>query len=301
MKFAVIDLGTNTFNLSIGSWVDDKLHYLHSEKEGVAIGMGGINEQRISEEAIERALACLNRFARRCKEFEVKEIKAIGTSAIRDAKNKEEFISSVQSQTGIRVEVVQGIREAELISKGIHYTCEFSTPSMIMDIGGGSTEFIYVENGLISKAISLDIGVSRIYQLFQLNDPLSSENIQELESYFESNANGFFDQIKCNTLVGASGSFETFYELVHHRKFPSGFDTQLLNIVEFQQQLQAIILSTQEERDKNQFIIPIRKKMAPIAAVKTRWVLKKLSIQDLVISPCSLKEGVFVESKDNIK
>lgn len=300
MKIAVIDLGTNTFNLSIGIWKNNKLSYLHSEKEGVAIGMGGINEQLISREASQRALECLNRFTQRCKEFDVKEIRAIGTSAIRDAKNKEDFMASIQSQTGIQVEVINGIREAELIYKGINYTCDFSNSSMIMDIGGGSTEFIYVENGMISNAVSLDIGVSRIYQFFELSDPLSSQNVHELEAYFESKSNGFFDQKKCHTLVGASGSFETFYELVHHQKFPSGFDTQPLKIVEFQKQLKAIICSTQEERDENQFIIPIRKKMAPIAAVKTQWVMKKLSVEELIISPCSLKEGVFVESRDKI-
>ena len=298
MKIAVIDLGTNTFNLSIGLWENNQLTFLHSEKEGVALGMGGINEQIISLDAMERAQKCLKRFSQKCMDYGALHVRAIGTSAIRDARNKVEFLNAIKKQTGFEVEVIDGHREAELIYKGINYSCEFSNSSMIMDIGGGSTEFIEVNNGIMSSAVSLDIGVSRVYQMFSLNDPLSEDNIIQLESFFENKSNGFFENKKCHTLVGASGSFETFYELVHRQKFPKGFKTQTIDLNKFQIQLSEIIRSTQAERDKNDFIIPIRKKMAPIAAVKSQWVMKKLSVEVLIISPCSLKEGVFVELRD---
>jgi exopolyphosphatase/guanosine-5'-triphosphate,3'-diphosphate pyrophosphatase len=81
--------------------------------------------------------------------------------------------------------------------------------------------------------------------------------------------------------------------LIHNEPFPSKIDAVEISINELNDSLAAIISSTQEERDLNDWIIPIRKRMAPIAAVKTRWVLNKLDIQRVFISPCSLKEGAL--------
>jgi exopolyphosphatase/guanosine-5'-triphosphate,3'-diphosphate pyrophosphatase len=294
MRKAVIDLGTNTFNLAIADVENNSIQLLHAEKEGVAIGMGGINDKVLSEVAIQRAIACLERFKSRCNDFQVSKIEAIGTSAIRDASNKQTFLKSVKDATGIEIDVINGIQEANLIYQGIAYTYNFESPSLIMDIGGGSTEFIAANASGIKDLISLNIGVSRIFQLFSFSNPMTSEDILNVENYLEAHEHDFFNRINCQTLVGASGSFETFYELVHQTAYPKGYDTQELDFKEFESILDWIISTSQEERNLNDFIIPIRKKMAPIAAIKTRWVIKRLKANRIVISPCSLKEGVLL-------
>ena len=294
MRKAVIDLGTNTFNLAIADVDNNSIQLLHAEKEGVAIGMGGINDKLLSEDAIQRAIACLERFKSRCNDFQVAKIEAIGTSAIRDASNKQTFLKSVKDATGIEIDVINGIQEANLIYQGIAYTYNFESPSLIMDIGGGSTEFITANAIGIKDLISLNIGVSRIFQLFSFSNPMTSEDILNVENYLEAHEHDFFNRINCQTLVGASGSFETFYELVHQTAYPKGYETQELDFNEFESILDWIISTSQEERDLNDFIIPIRKKMAPIAAIKTRWVIKKMKANRIVISPCSLKEAVLL-------
>jgi exopolyphosphatase/guanosine-5'-triphosphate,3'-diphosphate pyrophosphatase len=294
MRKAVIDLGTNTFNLAIADVENNSIQLLHAEKEGVAIGMGGINDKLLSEDAIQRAIACLDRFKSRCTDFQVVKIEAIGTSAIRDASNRLTFLKSVKDATGIEIDVINGIQEANLIYQGIAYTYNFESPSLIMDIGGGSTEFIAANASGIKDLISLNIGVSRIFQLFSFSNPMTSEDILNVENYLEAHEHDFFNRINCQTLVGASGSFETFYELVHQMAYPKGYETQELDFKEFESILDWIISTSKEERDLNDFIIPIRKKMAPIAAIKTRWVIKRMKAHRIVISPCSLKEGVLL-------
>lgn len=296
MRKAVIDLGTNTFNLAIADVENNLIQLVHSEKEGVAIGMGGINDKLLSADAVERAIACLERFKNRCDAFQVAKIEAIGTSAIRDASNKQAFLKSVKDATGIEIDVINGIQEANLIYQGIAYTYNFESPSLIMDIGGGSTEFIAANSKGIKDLISLNIGVSRIFQLFSFSNPMSAEDILNVENYLEAHEHDFFDRINCQTLVGASGSFETFYELVHQTAYPKGYEIQELDFKEFESILEWIISTSQSERDLNDFIIPIRKKMAPIAAIKTRWVIKKMKANRIVISPCSLKEGVLLRN-----
>jgi len=152
-----------------------------------------------------------------------------------------------------------------------------------------------VENASPKKFLSFDIGISRIIQQFNFSDPLSAQDINDIENFLAEHCENAFQEIKSDVLVGASGSFETFYELVNQRKFPEGLQTHTVDLDDFIVALHQIIASTQAEREVNEFIIPIRKIMAPIAAVKTRWVLKMLGAKKIVISPCSLKEGVFSE------
>jgi len=295
MRKAVIDLGTNTFNLLIVQVNEGEIQVLHNEKEGVALGMGGINNQMISPEALDRALTALKRFKRVCENHEVTLIKAIGTSAIRDARNAAHFLQIVKAEVGIDVEIVSGHREAELIYKGISASHDFNAHSLIMDIGGGSTEFISASKLGIHDMVSMNIGVSRIFQLFDLSDPLTITDVFHIEKWLDTHAGTFFENRKEKVLIGASGSFETFYELIHNEQFPEKNKSIEISIDHLTEILEQIISSTQEERDRNEWIVPIRKKMAPIAAVKTRWVLKQIPATKIFISPYSLKEGVIFE------
>jgi exopolyphosphatase/guanosine-5'-triphosphate,3'-diphosphate pyrophosphatase len=290
---AVIDLGTNTFNLLIARIEEDYFEVLWSGKEGVALGMGGINEKRIAADAFERGLETLNRFKQICEDWKVVQINAIGTSALRDATNSIDFLEKVKEITNIDIEIVSGEAEAELIYRGVSLTYHFQHPAMIMDIGGGSTEFIFADKNGIFDLISLNIGVSRMFQEFQTSDPLTVDDAKNIENWLEAKANGYFDEKQIDIIIGASGTFETFYELIHNTDFPSKTNALELSREELDSCLDNIIRSTQAERDKNDRIIPIRKKMAPIAAVKTRWILNKLGVKQVVISPCSLKEGAL--------
>lgn len=293
MRKAVIDLGTNTFNLLIAEVHATSFDKLFATKDGVALGMGGIHQQRISEDAWERAMTTLKYYHGICKDWGVEQITAIGTSALRDAQNKDQFIAEVFDEIGVLIEIVSGLREAELIYNGVRWSYDFKDAGMIMDIGGGSTEFIFADEKGVKDMISLNFGVSRIYQQMKLEDPFTHENVLEIESFLEKESNGFFDDKNEKVLIGASGSFETFYEMHHLSDFPSKKEVMTMPFDEFLKIIDSVIFSSFEERNQHPFIIPIRKKMAPIAAVKIKWIIRKLGIEKLIISPCSLKEGVL--------
>jgi exopolyphosphatase/guanosine-5'-triphosphate,3'-diphosphate pyrophosphatase len=293
MRRAVIDLGTNTFNLLIADTLTREV--LFQIKEGVALGMGGINEGRISEAAMVRAFDTLYRFKALCHTWQVQEIQAIGTSALRDATNAQELLYKVQNELHFTIEIITGQREAELIYKGVRLTHDFENPALIMDIGGGSTEFIAADHKGPFVAHSFDIGVSRLYQHFALQDPYSPTDIAMVEAYLEQRCGAFFQQELPSILIGSSGSFETFYELMEESIFDSKSHAIEVDSNRFAHMLEQIIASSQAERYQNQHIIAIRKKMAPLAAIKTRWVLQKAQINQILISPYSLKEGVLFD------
>jgi exopolyphosphatase/guanosine-5'-triphosphate,3'-diphosphate pyrophosphatase len=291
-RIGIIDLGTNTFNLLIVDRHADGFERVYSTKEGVGLGLGGINDGFIAQPAMVRGLETLETFMNKAKELGCLKVKAFATSAIRDADNGVEFVLLLKDKLDLTVEVISGAREAELIYQGVKLGYEFEENALIMDIGGGSTEFIYATKSGVKKSHSFNIGTARIYQMFDFEDPYSQEDIKKVIDYLEDNTKGYFDDIHSDILIGASGSFETFYSLLNERDYPEdNFEDMKANALIHI--LDEMITSTYQERMKNQFIIPIRKKMAPIAAIKIKWILEKLEIKTLTISPFAMKEGVI--------
>lgn len=291
-RLGIIDLGTNTFNLLIVDKHAQGFDKVFSTKEGVGLGLGGINDGFIAKDAMDRGVLALSDFMNKCQELSCEKIKAFATSAIRDASNGEEFVKLLNEKLNLEVEVISGAREAELIHQGVKIGYPFDEDVVIMDIGGGSTEFIYSDKDEVKKSHSFNIGTARIFQMFDFEDPYSNDNIQAVTNYLEENTSGFFDEIKTDVLIGASGSFETFYAVLNHKEYPEN-NFEDMNAEALIPILDEMICSTYKERMKNPFIIPIRKKMAPIAAIKIKWILEKLNIKTLTISPFAMKEGVI--------
>ncbi|MBU2018938.1 MAG: hypothetical protein KJ941_04765 [Bacteroidetes bacterium] len=290
---AVIDVGTNTFNLLVAEVNERSFTVIHSEKEGVSLGMGGINENRLAAKSMQRALVTLKRFKLKCDSLQVEQIVALGTSALRDASNQFEFLDLVNKEVGLKIQIITGLEEADLIYKGVKTICSFETEAVIVDIGGGSTEFIFAKKEGVESAISMNIGVSRIYQLFKLSDPISDLDEKKIIEFLEEKSEGRLDNWNCSTLIGSSGSFETFYELIYQHKFPKENKMIEINLDALNSVLDEMKKSTFLEREQNDFIVPFRKIMMPITSVKVQWFIKKIGIKKILISPYSLKEGAL--------
>jgi exopolyphosphatase/guanosine-5'-triphosphate,3'-diphosphate pyrophosphatase len=293
MKKAVIDLGTNTFNLLVGSVFGDKLEIIYCEKEAVLLGMNGINNGSIAEDAWMRAMQTLFRFKKRCEKQNVDEIIGFGTSALRGAKNGELFVKEVYENIGIRIHIISGSQEAQLIYRGVRWLFDFKQAATIMDIGGGSTEFIAANAGGIVEAQSFDIGVSRLYENLNKRNNLTANDFKFINEYLEARTGRFFEEDRSTLLIGASGSFETFYEMIFQKKFTAEEKMVTLPLLPLLDQLNWVIDSRYEDRINHKWIVPMRKKMIPIAAFKIKWIIQKLNADRVLLSPYSLKEGAF--------
>lgn len=293
MRKGVVDIGTNTFNLLIADHSINSIDILYTTKRGVALGMGGITLGIITEDAMVRGLNALVEFEEIILKYEVRDVKLLATAAVREARNSSIFLTKVKQTIHRDILIIDGRQEAEYIYKGVSLCHQFVSSSMIMDIGGGSTEFIQANQNGIQNLVSLKIGVSRLYQMFACSDPFTKADVQNIETYIEKQSKDFFANKTVDVLLGSSGTFETFYELIYQKPFNNTNQTVELELDPFIQSLEELIFSTLEERNQNKFIIPIRKKMAPYAAVKTRWVLRQLSVKKVLISPFSLKEGAL--------
>ncbi len=295
MRKAVIDMGTNTFNLLIADVSAASFTTLFTAKEPVLLGMGGINQDKIAEDAMARALATIDKFVCFCDEFLVqrKNISAIGTSAIRGATNSKALVEKVKDLHRVKIKVISGEEEAGLIYKGVQWTYPFEKSALIMDIGGGSTEFIHANADGIRELVSLNIGVSRVHQ--QFNHPVRYSKVEQaaIRTYFMQCARREKFSFSSDVLIGASGSFETFYEMIYETYWIPRQEVVELPIESLLKVLNWAIHSTQIERNEHMWITQIRKTMLPIAAIQIMWAIEQIGCKQVYISPYSLKEGAL--------
>lgn len=174
MRCGSIDLGTNTARLLIGDLDSGRLATLRVEREIVRLGGGFTDDYGLSDEAQQRAISCLKRFAEIMKEYAVREVSASATSAVRDALNGSAFVERVLEETGILLKVIDGKQEGILTLKGAVAGLDLVHDSLVVvDVGGGSTEITIAEKGDIMYTESMPLGVVRLTEGFVYPDEMN--------------------------------------------------------------------------------------------------------------------------------
>ncbi|HWZ15215.1 MAG TPA: hypothetical protein VNW95_08240 [Mucilaginibacter sp.] len=302
-RAAVIDLGTNTFHLLIAEGAPTGYTEIVHEHTAVRLGEGGINQGFIKAEAFERGIDTMLKFHELISNNSVEKVKAIATSALRNAANGTDFIDKVKSLTGIAIEMIDGDKEAEYIYRGIKIAgCLSGKNSLIVDIGGGSVEFIICNKGEIKWKQSFEIGAARLMDRFHQVDPISPLSIVSLNLYLENSLKPLFEacaNFTIENLVGSSGVFETYAEIIESNK-SRPFDLKQTKNYRFDKSdllvlIEKLILSSHHDRAGTKGIIPIRVDMIVTASILTRFVMQKLEINKVLMSTNSLKEGVLAE------
>ena len=301
MITAILDFGTNTFNLLIAERRERGFKILVSRKQPVKLGRGGIQVNRITPDALERGFVAIQNHMETISNYEVDEIRAFATSAIRNAANGEEFTEEVYRRFGFRVRIIPGDREAELIYKGVRQAISLRKENaMILDIGGGSIEFIICNSQGIVWKQSFELGMARLLELYNLSDPITSEEVRALENYFREKLAPLREVVRKErplTLIGASGSFDTFQALIMHRKgiHADRFHGREISLKEYNRLHKVLVRSTLEERKAMPGMEPVRVEMIVPATIFVSFVLRDCNISHLYHSEFALKEGVISE------
>jgi exopolyphosphatase/guanosine-5'-triphosphate,3'-diphosphate pyrophosphatase len=298
MRTAIIDLGTNTFHLMIV----EGLEILFNTSIPAKIGKGGISNGVISEEGIQRALVVLRGFREVIDNqmVSLEKVFATGTSAIRNAGNQAEFIQRVLDETGIKIQVISGDEEAELICQGVKQAMEIPETSMIMDIGGGSVEFIICNNEKIFWKQSFEIGGQRLMDKFLKSDPISMRSAQMMDDFFREKllplANACH-QYAPKVLIGSSGSFDTLIDMQYMKdkgQLPATDEIAFeYSLPAFYWAYDELIFKNHAERMQIPGMIELRVDMIVVAMCLIRFVIQTLDIQRMRVSSYALKEGIM--------
>ena len=214
---AALDLGTNTFNLVIAKNTPPFSIVFRREK-GVFLGKGGLAAKKIVPEAVERAQKVLAEYSSILSNYELSQVKCVATEAIRNANNAAEVLQHLEIDVPFTVETIPGEREAELVYKGVKSTGILSEEnSLIMDIGGGSVEFIIGNKSEIKWKRSYKIGISRVLEKFPLSDPPLEKEMEKHYSFFDENLQELMKELKkfeIKTLIGTAGSFDSWRKMI---------------------------------------------------------------------------------------
>ncbi len=260
----------------------------------------------ISPEACARAFATLSEFREKIDELGVNEIFATGTSAVRNAKNGEDFIREIKSRFNIVVHVISGEREAELIYHGVKNALNLGTEkSLIMDIGGGSVEFIICNSDKIFWKESFEIGAQRMLDLFIPSDPIQNDQVNQVINYLEEKLPALTAAVRNfqpDLLVGSSGTFDTLADIDALRKGISLNDKQKeydLPLDSFRQTFQEVLKKNRAERMVMPGMIEMRVDMIVVACILINYIVDKYQLEKIRVSAYALKEGVLAKAINN--
>ncbi|MFC4212521.1 exopolyphosphatase [Pedobacter lithocola] len=300
MRFAVIDLGTNTFHLLIAESTPKNLKVLFKTNVPVKLGEGKINDNQIIPKAFERGINTLKNFSKIISKYEVDTIRATATSAVRSAENGKEFVLAAQNEANISIEIISGDEEASLIYEGVKLSGAIKDCSLIMDIGGGSVEFILCDSEKLIWKKSYNIGAARLMQQYFKSDPISNEEKNLILAKVQNELLDLFEvceKYQPNVLIGSAGAFETFAELIikkhNYLVNISEAKTYNFNFDEYIEITLKLINSTHTERAAMPGLIPLRVDMCVIAALLANYTMGRLKINQLILSTYDLKMGVL--------
>lgn len=305
---AIIDLGTNTFQLLVATRgnISEPMQIICQLQRPVQLGLGAMETGLLQEDAMERALMALTEFravalANGCQNT---QIHAIGTSILRRASNTPQFVADVHHRLGIKIQVISGIEEADLIYHGIFHSLPqpWGPTSLVMDIGGGSVEFILFKGSNILYKVSLELGGLRLLSLFQQDGQFDLSRLDDMQAYILDQMKPLFtacSEHKPSVLIGAAGAFETIWDLANAdmptRVIPSASN---LIITQFYQQKKMVEETDFEGRQSIRGMKAFRAGILPYANVLIATVLKELAIRNMWVSSYSLKEGYwFLQNK----
>lgn len=300
---AAIDIGTNSFHLVVVEILDEaKFRIIDRAKENVRLGSGGKDMKFIAPDAMDRAIITLRRFAEIAHSYKA-PVRAVATSAVREALNRSEFVSEVRKATNVRIEVVSGFEEARLIYLGVLQALPvFNHGILLMDIGGGSVEYLVGKKGETLFANSLKLGCIRLTQHFFAGTSVSDGEIRACRDYVR----GFLSPVsrevvdhKYDFAIGSSGTIQNVAYMIRAIRGEI-MSPQVNNFSFSREELSEVVRTilkarTVKQRLKIQGLDPKRADIIVAGAIVLEESFRALKIDRMTVSEYALREGIVYD------
>jgi exopolyphosphatase/guanosine-5'-triphosphate,3'-diphosphate pyrophosphatase len=261
----------------------------------------------LQPEPIKRGKRALAGYLKLIKQHNCDKTFAFATSGIRSTSNGHQFVEEVYQELGLKINVIDGDEEASLIYDGVDLAVSFTKePMVIMDIGGGSTEFIIAdESGILWKR-SYKLGISRILQMLEPNDPLTQTDFNKLDALLFERLEDLIancSKFGVETMVGSSGSFDSFIEMLWQQKgiskLASSVVSEEFDLEELKRLHNRLIGYDYDQRKQIPGLVEMRVDTIHMASYMVQWVMQNCSLERLLLSSYALKEGVLHRVMEN--
>lgn len=301
---AAVDVGTNSFHLVVARISDDdRFEVVGREKEMVRLGRGAGDMKRLTPDAIDRGVAVLSRF-RRIAEVSDAPLRAVATSAVREAENHDEFIVRAWREAGVDVETISGVEEARLIHLGVLQALPvYDQPLLLCDIGGGSTELLIGERGTVRAARSLKLGAVRLTDRFFGSGRLHPSAVDSCRRHVQSVLAPFVREVERHGFAVAVGSSGTVQQVVKMSHAAAGTEPlrtlngAKLTRAELARVVKAVVKASRAgTRDGLPGLEEKRSDIILAGALILEGVVDACGIDELVVSDYALREGVLLDT-----
>jgi exopolyphosphatase/guanosine-5'-triphosphate,3'-diphosphate pyrophosphatase len=301
---AAVDVGTNSLHLVVARTTEgDRFEVVAREKEMVRLGSGSDDMRELAPDAIDRAVAALDRF-RRVAESHGAPMRAVATSAVREAENRKDLLKRARKEAGVEIEVVSGVEEARLIHLGVLQALElYDRRLLLCDIGGGSTELLIGERGETLASVSLKLGAVRLTDRFFPTEGLHPSAVESCRKYVAEVLSSFEPPVAhhgFDVAVGSSGTIEQVLRLARGLEGEEPLRT-LNGAVLRRKRVGPVVDALIAARRKGTTgdlpdLDPKRTDIILAGALVLEGVVRRFGIKDLVISEYALREGVFLDT-----
>lgn len=298
MPDAIVDLGTNTFNLLVYDRTGGGLRIIHSEERPVFLGRGGIEQGIIAADALQRGMAALHAFREVARSHGAERIRGFGTSALRNARNARDLVVRAHEDLGIAITVIPGDEEATLILAGVRQAAPFTgKPALVMDIGGGSIEFILATDKALMWKHSFEIGVTRLRERMPIGDPITLQEEARIAAHLDDRLEPLYaiiDRHEPHELIGSAGSVDSVAAMIAAQRgmpLPADAITLPFEALEFDALKDRVLRMDRTARAALPGLPEYRVDTLPYALIAIERVLGAGGIRDMRWSRYALKEG----------
>ncbi|NNF57027.1 MAG: Ppx/GppA family phosphatase [Rhodothermaceae bacterium] len=301
VRLCVIDLGTNSFHsIIVDAFPDGTFAVLDRLKEMVKLGEREFAEHRLTDEAMERGMVALHQIKTLADDWGVSAFIACATSAIREATNGGDYMDRIRRETGIVVRPIAGETEARLIYDAVRHAVDLSEPSLLIDIGGGSTEFIVADAHGAHHLVSLPLGAQRLTEQFVTTDPVNRTEFRALRDHIRGQIDDVIQAARAHhvrRVVGSSGTLLSIAQVVNsaYGDAEAPAHEQTFDAAHVRAITKQIMESDYAARLATPGITERRADQIVAGALLLDVVLKDLGIERFVVSPDALREGIVLD------
>jgi len=300
LRLAAIDVGSNSIHMIVAQADSDGgVTTLWRMKEPVGLGRMSFPSRRLSRDAIDRAVNVLARFQQAAKLRQAEKIVAVATSAVREASNGGDLIERVKRELGLYVRVVSARDEARLIYLAVRHAMPLGEkPHFIMDIGGGSVEFIVGDAKKASLLESRKLGASRMSARFVTTDPISAEQKKAIRRHYERELVPLcasIEKLHPVSAIGTSGTMENLAAMCAANAESNGHGAEVIERRRFERMLAGLLNTTARQRAQMRGLDDGRKDQVIAGALLVDEIFQRLNLKRIDLCSSALREGILLD------
>lgn len=300
-RYAAVDIGSNSVRMMAADVSHGETRILAQDREVTRLGESVFRSGRISKEALDLLCATLARMSAAYSRLDVLAMRAVATSAVRDAGNQDDFLQRTSSALGAKVEIISGPEEARLIHLGVD--ARWPRPkerTLIIDVGGGSAELIISQNGQLIDAVSKPLGAVRLTEVFLENDPPRTEELHRMNGYIEEKLKAFVKEHgheKFDRAVATSATAAALVSAANQipRAKREEADRARATVSQIQELLATLARSDVSARRKMTGIGPKRAEIVTAGAAVFLGVGQLFGLKSLYYCSAGVRDGIIAD------